>query len=130
LTRWRKLVGNYRNAGSDWQPKGDPKRVKVHDFEDKKLGKVAPYSVYDIAADAGWISPRHHMRHGRVRGRLHSHLARKDRQGALSEDGRADDHGRLRRLERLTCAALEWRPLTDVHEQIRPASVYSSPLKA
>src|SRR5271157_1843734 len=37
-TKKRELVGNYRNAGSDWQPKGDPKRVKVHDFEDKKLG--------------------------------------------------------------------------------------------
>jgi hypothetical protein len=52
----KELVGNYRNAGSDLRPKGDPKRVKVHDFEDKKLGKVAPYGVYDIAADAGWVS--------------------------------------------------------------------------
>jgi Rhodopirellula transposase DDE domain len=55
-TKKKELVGNYRNAGSDWQPKGDPKRVKVHDFEDKTLGKVAPYGVYDIAADAGWVS--------------------------------------------------------------------------
>jgi hypothetical protein len=55
-TKKKELVGNYRNAGSDWQPKGDPKRVKVHDFEDKKLGKVAPYGVYDIAADAGWVN--------------------------------------------------------------------------
>ena len=55
-TKKKELVGNYRNAGSDWRPKGDPKRVKVHDFEDKKLGKVAPYGVYDIAADAGWVS--------------------------------------------------------------------------
>ena len=55
-TKKKELVGNYRNGGSDWQPKGDPKRVKVHDFEDKELGKVAPYGVYDIAADAGWVS--------------------------------------------------------------------------
>ena len=55
-TKKKELVGNYRNAGSDWLPKGDPKRVKVHDFEDKKLGNVAPYGVYDIAADAGWVS--------------------------------------------------------------------------
>ena len=54
-TKKKELVGNYRNAGSDWRPKGDPQRVKVHDFEDKKLGKVAPYGVYDIAADAGWV---------------------------------------------------------------------------
>jgi Rhodopirellula transposase DDE domain len=55
-TKKKELVGNYRNAGSDWRPKGDPCRVKVHDFEDKELGKVAPYGVYDIAADAGWVS--------------------------------------------------------------------------
>jgi hypothetical protein len=55
-TKKKELVGNYRNAGSDWRPKGNPNRVKVHDFADKKLGKVAPYGVYDIAADAGWVS--------------------------------------------------------------------------
>jgi hypothetical protein len=55
-TKKKELVGNYRNAGSDWRPKGDPRRVNVHDFPDKELGKVAPYGVYDIAADAGWVS--------------------------------------------------------------------------
>jgi hypothetical protein len=55
-TKKKELIGNYLNSGSDYRPKGDPKRVKVHDFEDKNLGKVAPYGVYDIAADAGWIS--------------------------------------------------------------------------
>src|SRR5258708_20721073 len=55
-TKKKELVGNYRNAGSDWRPKGDPRRVKVHDFADKELGKVAPYGGYDIAADAGWVS--------------------------------------------------------------------------
>jgi Rhodopirellula transposase DDE domain len=55
-TKKKELVGNYRNAGSDWRPKGDPCRVKVHDFADKELGKVAPYGVYDITADAGWVS--------------------------------------------------------------------------
>jgi Rhodopirellula transposase DDE domain len=55
-TKKKELVGNYRNAGSDWRPKGDPQRVKVHDFADKELGKVAPYGVYDLAADAGWVS--------------------------------------------------------------------------
>jgi hypothetical protein len=51
----KELVGNYRNGGSDWQP-SDPKRVKVHDFEVKQLGKVAPYGVYDITADADWVT--------------------------------------------------------------------------
>ena len=55
-TKKKELIGNYRNAGSDWRPKGNPRCVKVHDFEDKQLGKVAPYGVYDITADAGWVS--------------------------------------------------------------------------
>ena len=46
---------NYRNGGTDYRPKGDPRRVKVHDFEDKELGKVTPYGVYDVGAKA--ISP-------------------------------------------------------------------------
>src|SRR5215470_7551126 len=55
-TKKKELVGNYKNAGSDYRPKGDPIHVKVHDFEDKVLGKVVPYGVYDIGANAGWIS--------------------------------------------------------------------------
>jgi hypothetical protein len=55
-TKKKELVGNYRNAGSDWRPKGDPLRVNVHDFPDEELGKVSPYGVYDIAANAGWVS--------------------------------------------------------------------------
>jgi hypothetical protein len=55
-TKKKELVGNYRNGGTDYRAKGDPKRVKVHDFEDKDLGKVAPYGVYDIAENNGWVS--------------------------------------------------------------------------
>jgi hypothetical protein len=55
-TKKKELVGNFKNGGSDYRPKGDPVRVKVHDFEDKALGKVVPYGIYDIAANAGWVS--------------------------------------------------------------------------
>ena len=55
-TKKKELIGNDKNGGSDYRPKGDPQRVKVHDFEDKSLGKVAPYGVYDVTADAGWVS--------------------------------------------------------------------------
>ena len=55
-TKKKELIGNYKNGGSDYRPKGDPARVKVHDFEDKKLGKVAPYGVYDVTADEAWVS--------------------------------------------------------------------------
>ena len=55
-TKKKELIGNFKNGGTDYRPKGDPQRVKVHDFEDKTLGKVTPYGVYDLAADAGWVS--------------------------------------------------------------------------
>jgi len=55
-TKKKELVGAFKNGGSDYRPKGNPRRVKVHDFEDKALGKVVPYGVYDVAADEGWVS--------------------------------------------------------------------------
>ena len=55
-TKKKELVGNYKNGGTDYRAKGDPHRVKVHDFEDKRLGKVVPYGVYDVGANEGWVS--------------------------------------------------------------------------
>ena len=55
-TKKKELVGNFKNGGSDYRPKGDPRRVNVHDFEDKELGKVVPYGVYDVTANAGFVS--------------------------------------------------------------------------
>jgi transposase len=49
-------VGPFKNGGREWRPTGDPEPVNVHDFIDKELGKVTPYGVYDIAANAGWVS--------------------------------------------------------------------------
>jgi len=55
-TKKKELIGNFRNGGTDYRRKGDPQRVNVHDFADKDLGKVAPYGVYDITANTGWVS--------------------------------------------------------------------------
>jgi hypothetical protein len=55
-TKKKELVGNFKNGGSDYRPKGTPLRVNVHDFEDKTLGKVVPYGIYDVAANAGFVS--------------------------------------------------------------------------
>ena len=55
-TKKKELIGNFKNGGTDYQPKGDPRRVNVHDFADKKLGKVVPYGVYDVTANAGFVS--------------------------------------------------------------------------
>jgi hypothetical protein len=55
-TKKKELVGNFKNGGSDYRPKGDPRRVNVHDFVDKELGKAVPYGVYDVTANAGFVS--------------------------------------------------------------------------
>jgi len=55
-TKKKELIGNFKNGGTDYRPKGDPRRVNVHDFEDKQLGKVVPYGVYDVTANAGFVS--------------------------------------------------------------------------
>jgi transposase len=55
-TKKEELVGRFRNGGREWQPKGRPEEVKVHDFAEKDLGKVIPYGVYDPTANTGWVS--------------------------------------------------------------------------
>src|ERR1700681_287590 len=55
-TKKKELIGNFKNGGTDYRPKGNPRRVNVHDFEDKKLGKVVPYGVYDVTANTGFVS--------------------------------------------------------------------------
>ena len=52
----KELVGDFKNGGREWQPKGRPEEVRVHDFIDPKLGKAIPYGVYDLAANLGWVS--------------------------------------------------------------------------
>ena len=55
-TKKKELVGNYKNGGREWTPQGEPKAVKVHDFEDPELGKVAPYGIYDPTLNMGWVN--------------------------------------------------------------------------
>ena len=55
-TKKKELVGDFKNAGQQWRPKGDPEKVRVHDFAIPGLGRVAPYGVYDLAHNTGWVS--------------------------------------------------------------------------
>ena len=55
-TKKKELVGDFKNAGQEWQKKKTPIKVRVHDFVDAVLGKAAPYGVYDLAANQGWVS--------------------------------------------------------------------------
>ena len=52
----KELLGEFKNGGSDYGPQGRPIEVDAHDFEDKELGKVVPYGVYDIGANDGYVS--------------------------------------------------------------------------
>ena len=55
-TKKKELVGNFKNGGREWRPRGDPEEVRVHDFLIKELGRAVPYGVYDLAANEGWVS--------------------------------------------------------------------------
>jgi hypothetical protein len=55
-TKKKELVGDFKNGGRELRRQGDPEAVRVHDFMIPELGKAAPYGVYDIAANEGWVS--------------------------------------------------------------------------
>lgn len=55
-TKKKELVGNYKNAGQEWERRGKPLEVKGHDFPDPKVSKAIPYGVYDIADNKGWVN--------------------------------------------------------------------------
>ena len=55
-TKKKELVGDFKNGGREYRPTGSPEPVRVHDFLDPKLGRAAPYGIYDIADDKGWVS--------------------------------------------------------------------------
>ena len=55
-TKKKELVGDFKNSGRELRPKGDPEKVRVHDFVIPELGRAAPYGVYDVTQNAGWVS--------------------------------------------------------------------------
>ena len=55
-TKKKERVGDFKNGGREWQPEGHPEEVRVYDFIDAELGKVAPYGVFDVTANQGWVS--------------------------------------------------------------------------
>jgi len=55
-TKKRELVGDFKNGGREWQPKGEPEPVRTHDFRDKDLGVAIPYGVYDVTENQGWVN--------------------------------------------------------------------------
>ena len=55
-TKKKENLGDFKNTGREYRPKGEPEEVRVYDFQDKELGKVAPYGIYDITENQGWVN--------------------------------------------------------------------------
>ena len=55
-TKKKELVGDFKNNGREWRPKGTPEKVRVHDFQIPELGKVVPYGIFDIDRNRGWVN--------------------------------------------------------------------------
>ena len=55
-TKKKELIGDFKNAGREWQPAGTPEQVRVYDFIDPQLGKVSPYGIYDLSTNTGWVN--------------------------------------------------------------------------
>jgi hypothetical protein len=55
-TKKKELVGDFKNGGKELRPKGDPEKVRVHDFKILELGRVAPYGIYDMTHNIGWVN--------------------------------------------------------------------------
>jgi len=54
-TKKKELVGDFKNGGREWHPRGSPEAVRVHDFKDKELGKAIPYGIFDLGSEEGWV---------------------------------------------------------------------------
>jgi hypothetical protein len=98
-TKKKELVGDFKNSGREWQPQGEPEQVRVHDFEIRQPdnGKVAPYGVYELGRNVGWVSVGVGSRYGGVCGRKHTPLVALDGPPQLSESETCVDYRRLRR---------------------------------
>lgn len=55
-TKKKELVGKFKNGGKEWQPKGQPEKVEIHDFASPESPKIIPYGVYDIGKNMGWVN--------------------------------------------------------------------------
>jgi hypothetical protein len=52
----KELVGDFKNGGREWRPKGEPEQVRVYDFLIRELGRATPSGIYDLAENSGWVT--------------------------------------------------------------------------
>lgn len=107
-TKKKEMVGDFKNNGREWRPKGTPEDVRVHDFVDPEQGRAVPYGVYDIGANTGWVSVGND--HDTAAFAVScAALVAHDGQSTLSDRPAPDDHRRWWRQQRLPPASVESR---------------------
>ena len=107
-TKKKELVGNYKNGGREWHPRGEPERVEVHDFKGE-LGRAVPYGVYDMSANAGWVNVGTDADTGAFAVESIRRWWDKIGQAAYPHATRLLHHRRRRRIQRQPAAAVEGR---------------------
>jgi len=55
-TKKKELIGNYDNAGQQWLPAKEPKKVQGHDFPSPEVPRAFPYGIYDLGRNAGFVN--------------------------------------------------------------------------
>ncbi len=103
----KELVGDFKNGGRDWAPAGQPEEVRVYDFPIKELGRVTPYGVYDLAANAGWVSVGLDHDTAAFAVATVAAVVGGARPAALSPRAATADHGRWRRQQWVAQPTLE-----------------------
>ena len=127
-TKKKELVGDFKNAGREWRPKGEFEDVRVHDFLIKELGRAVPYGVYDLAANEGFCRRGRRQRYGGFRGADASPLVDRSRLHQIPQRRTPRHHRRRRRLEWFTGSPVETR-VAAPRRRTRPRH-RSSPLPA
>ena len=107
-TKKKEPVGNFKNNGREWRPKGSPEAVNVHDFIDPKLRRAVPYGVYDISNNVGWVSVGTDHETACFAVNAIRPLVGDDGEKTLSQSQAPADY-RGRRRQRLSCASMEDR---------------------
>ena len=105
--RRRNWSGDFKNAGREWRPKGQPEPVRVHDFLIPEQGKAIPYGVYDLTRNAGWVSVGIDHDTATLRGPDDPALVAEDGPPALSARALAAHHRGRRRQQRRAGAPVE-----------------------
>jgi hypothetical protein len=106
-TKSKELVGNFRNNGREWRPKGRPETVNVHDFIDPKLRRAIPYGVRDINNNVGWVSVE--TDHDTASFAVHAirRVVADDGKETLPSRQTPDDCRRRWGQQRISCAVME-----------------------